>query len=263
MRAGRPVADDDAGKIDREEPRPVRNLRGAEDHQRRGGDERRVQALRQRDAIERQYHQPAADETDDGTENGLAKEFEADMQGRALADRNQLDQHQGQEHRERIVGAGFNFKGGADARPQPQPLGVNQQEHRGGVGGSEHGARQQRFGPVQVERIFGHRRGDQRGEQHAESGEHDRRRQHRPDGLKSRPQPAVEQDQRQRNRADQIGGSDVVELQAAGAGVAGNHAYHEEHQQQRRTEAQRQQARHDSCHHQARAEKNGYADRIE
>ncbi len=43
-------------------------------------------------------------------------------------------QHQGEKHRERIVGAGFRFQGGADTRPQPQPLRMHQQEHRRRVG---------------------------------------------------------------------------------------------------------------------------------
>src|SRR6266850_265097 len=70
----------------------------------------------------------------------------------------------------------------------------------------------------------------------------------------------IEQDQRQRHRADQIGGADVVEPQLPRAGVAGQHADEQEHQQQWRAEAQREQARQNAGHHQSRAEKNGYAD---
>ncbi len=65
MRTGRPVADDDAGQIDREKSRGVAYLRRAKNHQCRGGDKRRVQALRQRHAIKRQHHQTAADNADD------------------------------------------------------------------------------------------------------------------------------------------------------------------------------------------------------
>ena len=57
----------------------MRDLRAAENHQRGGGDERRVQALRQRHAVERQHHQPAADHADDGAEHGLAAEFQRHM----------------------------------------------------------------------------------------------------------------------------------------------------------------------------------------
>ena len=140
---------------------------------------------------------------------------------------------------------------------------MHQQKHRRRIGRRHHGADQQRLGPVQIERIFGDRRGDQRRQQHADGRQHHRGRQHRADALKPRAQAAVEQDQRQRHRSHQIGGAHVVEPQLARAGIAGHHADQQKHQQQRRAEAQRQQARQDAGHHQNRAEKNGYADRIE
>ena len=77
------------------------------------------------------------------------------------------------------------------------------------------------------------------------------------------PDGYFEQDQRTRYRSHQIGGAHVVEPQLAGAGIAGQHADHEKHQEQRRAEAQREQARQDARHHQCCAEKNGYADGIE
>ena len=184
-------------------------------------------------------------------------------QRRAFADRDELDQHQGQKYRERVVGAGFDLQRRADARTQAQALGMHQQKHRGGVGRGHHGADQQRLGPVQVERIFGDRRGDQRRQQHAGGRQHHRRRQHRADTLKPGPQAAIEQDQRQRHRPHQIGGADVVEPQLAGTGIAGQHADEQEYQQQRGAEAQREQARQNAGHHQDRAKQNGYADRIE
>ncbi len=140
---------------------------------------------------------------------------------------------------------------------------MHQQKHRRGIGRRHHGADQQRFGPVQIERISGDRCGDQRGQQHADRRQHHRGRQHRADALKPRAQAAIEQDQRQRHRPHQIGGAHIVEPQLARTGIAGHHADQQEHQQQRRAEAQRQQARQNAGHHQNRAEKDGYADRIE
>ena len=263
MRARRPVADDDAGEIDREKSRGVRDLRHAEDHQRGGGDKGRMQALRQRHAIERQHHQTAADHADDGAEQAFARELQHNMRRRAFTDRNELDQHQGEKDRERIVGAGFGFQGCADTGAQAQALRVNEQEHRRGIGRRHHGADQQRLGPVQIERIFGGRRGDQRGDQHADGRQHHRWRQHGTDALKLGPQAAVEQDQRQRHRSHQIGGADVIEAELARPGIARQHADQEEHQQQRRPEAQREQARQDARHHQNGAQKDGDADRVE
>src|SRR6185437_5868423 len=61
----------------------------------------------------------------------------------------------------------------------------------------------------------------------------------------------------------EVGGADVVEAELARASIAGDHADHQKHQQQGRAEAQRQQARQDAGHDQNRAEKDGYADRVE
>ncbi len=165
----------------------MRDLRHAENHQRGGSDKGRMQALRQRHPIERQHHQTAAEDADDGAEHGLAAEFERNMPCRAFADRNQFDQHQREKYRERIVGAGFGLQRRADAGAQPQALRVHQEKHRSRVGRRHHGAHQQRLGPVQVEHIFGDRRGDQRRQQHADRRQRHRRRQHCADALKSRP----------------------------------------------------------------------------
>ena len=99
--------------------------------------------------------------------------------------------------------------------------------------------------------------------EHADGRKHHRGRQHRADALKPRAQSAVEQDQRQRHRADKIGRPHVVELQLPGTGIAGQDADEQEHQQQRRAEAQREQARQDAGHDKHGAEQNGYADLVE
>jgi hypothetical protein len=112
-----------------------------------------------------------------------------------------------------------------------------------------------RLGPVQVEGIFRHRRRDQRRQQHADCRQHHRRRQHGANGLEAGFQPAIEQDQRQRHRADQVSGMDVIETQPARSGFAGNHADEQEEQQQRRAEAKREQAGQDAGHDENGAEK--------
>ena len=263
MRPRRPVADDDAGEIDREKSRAVRHLRRAEDHQGSGRDKGRMQALRQRHAIERHHHQTAPDHPRDGAKQAFARELHGDIAGRAFTDRNELDQHQREKDGERIVGAGLSFQGCSDTRAQAQALGVHEQKHRCGIGRCDHGPDQERLRPVQIERIFGSRRRDQGGNQHPDGRQHHRWREHGSDALKLGPQAAVEQDQRQRHRAHQKGRAHVVEVDLARAGVARQHADHQEHQQQGCAEAQREQARQDSGHHQNGAEQNGYADLVE
>ncbi|MGX1168116.1 hypothetical protein AB7M16_004382 [Bradyrhizobium sp. USDA 372] len=185
------------------------------------------------------------------------------MAGRARADRDVFHQHQSEEDREGIVGAGFRLQRRADARAQTQALGVHQEEHGGRVGRGHHGAHQQRLRPVEVERVFGERRRDQRGQQHADGREHERRGEHGADAGKARAQAAVEQDQGERDGADQIGGADVVELELTGAGIAGEHADDQEDEQQRRAEAQRKQAREDAGHDEDGAEQYGQTDGVE
>ena len=106
------------------------------------------------------------------------------MPCRAVADRNQFDQHQRQKHRKGIVGAGLGFQRRADAGPQPQALRMHQEKHRRRIGRRHHRADQKRLGPVEVEHIAGDGRGDHRGQKHADGRQRHRRRQHRADGLK-------------------------------------------------------------------------------
>ena len=73
---------------------------------------------------------------------------------------NDLDQHDGQEDRKRIVGAGLDLDGGADARAQAQAARMHQEEHRRGIGRCDDGADQQRLGPAEIEEIMRDRRGD-------------------------------------------------------------------------------------------------------
>ena len=82
--------------------------------------ERRVQALRQRQPVEHQRDDPPAGDADDAAEHRIAHEGHQRMRPALVADQQDLDQQQRQEHRERIVGAGFHFQRGAHARAQPQ-----------------------------------------------------------------------------------------------------------------------------------------------
>jgi hypothetical protein len=249
MRASRPVAHDDAGEIDREEAAAMHRLRRGKDHQRGRGDERRVQALRERDPVERQHHQPSANDAEERAQKPFPRELDCDMRGRRVPARDVLDQHQREEDCERIVRAGFGFQRRADARPQPQALRMHQQEYGRRIGRGDDRADQKRLGPVEIERIARDRRGDHGGQEHAGGRQHHRRREHAADIGKARAQAAVEQDQRERHGADQIGGSVIVEHDMSGSVLAREHADHQEHEQQRRAEAQRKQARQDARQH--------------
>jgi hypothetical protein len=61
---------------------------------------------------------------------------------------NHLDQGDGQEHRHRIVAAGFNLQRRADAFVQP--FAAEQREDRRGIGGADNGADQQPFDQIEM-----------------------------------------------------------------------------------------------------------------
>jgi hypothetical protein len=79
----------------------------------------------------------------------------------------------------------------------------------------------------------------------------------------TRAQPAVEQDQRQRDRAHDIGHPHVVEFDAARSLLARQHADDQEDQQQRRPEPQGDQAGQDAGQHQERADQDAETDGVE
>ena len=124
---------------------------------------------------------------------------------RPFARRQILDQQHGEQDRERIVAAGFDLERRADARAQAQAAGMDQEEHRRGIGRGHDRADQQRLAPAHVEQVPGDRRGQPRGDHDADGRQHGRGRQHAAEGRKPGTQAAVEQDQRQRDRADHIG----------------------------------------------------------
>ena len=261
--ACRAVADYEAGKIDGEKTRGVQGRGEAEDDERARGHERRVQPLRQPQPVEHDHDGAPADDADDGAEHGLLGEHGEHVLPRAIADREEADEEQSEQNRKRIVAAGFDLEGGADARAQAQSAGMKQKEYRRGIGRGHDRADQQRLGPAHGEQIFGDRRGQRRRQQDPGGRERDRRPQHAAEGREPRAQAAVEQDERQCDRADHVGGAHVVELEAARSSLAREHADDEEHEQERRAEAHRHQARHDARQHQEGAEQNADAECVE
>ena len=118
-----------------------------------------MKSLRQGEPVEHDRHDAAAQNADDRTEDGLLGKRACDRRPRPVADQQDLDQHDGEEHGERIIGAGFDFERRADPRTQPQAAGMDQEEHRGRIGRADHRADQECLEPADAERVFGDRRG--------------------------------------------------------------------------------------------------------
>ena len=178
------------------------------------------------------------------------------------ADEQDLHQRQREKNRKRIVGAGLDFERGADARAQSQAARVNEEEHRCRVGRRHHRADQYRFLPAEPERVAGKRGREHRTDQHADRCQGQGGPEHAAKGRKARAQAAVEQDERERHRSNQIGRAHVVKLDPKAA-LAGRHAEDEKDEQQRRPEAQRDEARQDAGEYQGCAKQDGKADGVE
>ena len=70
-----------------------------------------------------------------------------DLSGRIGAVRDHLDQRDGQEDGDRIVGAGLDFEDGTDALAQIDVAGAQQEEHGRRIRRGDGGAEQQRLQP--------------------------------------------------------------------------------------------------------------------
>ena len=130
----------------------------AKDHQRAGGHERRMQALRKADPVEHDDDQASPQDAEDAGQDRFLGERTEDVLPGFLACQQILDQQQGQQHGEGIVASGFDLERGADARAQPQAVRMGEEEDRRRIGRSDHGTDQQRLDPAEIERVFGRRR---------------------------------------------------------------------------------------------------------
>ena len=114
-----------------------------------------------------------------------------------------------------------------------------EQEHGRSVGRRNHRSDQKGLDPTESEQESRNRRRQSRRKQNPDGGECQRRRQHAAEGRQPRTQAAIEQDQGECYRADQIGRADVIKLDPARPGFARQHANQEKDQQQGSTESQR------------------------
>ena len=149
----------------------------------------------------------------------------------ARAPLHQADHEQGGE---RVVEPALRLEHGRDPPPHVRP--AQRGEDRCGIGRGHRGSQQERRRPAQADDGVGRQRDHARRHQHAERGQQARRAE-RAHHLRALGQePALEQDDHQRNRARVAGERGVVELDPARPVLAQEHAEAEEHQQRRRPE---------------------------
>lgn len=249
--AHRAVGDDHPGRVHREIAAAADQVGEREQRHRAGHRQPRMEAGREVVAVERGHDQAPAAIAHQRAAAHRPHHLQGDRQRAAvLAGGDPAGQGDGQEHRHRVVGAGFDFQGAAGAAFQVQAAGADQEEHGGGVGRGQHGAEQQRLQQRQFQQGAGGDRGQRGGDQHAEGREHQRGPDRGAHLRRARLQAAVEQDQAERERADLVGEAGIVVVDAAGTVDPEQQAEDEEDQQQRRAEAPRQQRRADAGQHQ-------------
>ena len=178
-----------------------------------------------------------------------------------LPERQHLDQRQGEENGDRIIGSGFDFQCRAHALADFRVAGAQQEEHGSRVGRADDGAEQERLDPAEPHQEMRGRSHDADGEQNAECRQHECRRCRLAQRVDRRAEPGIEQDQRQRNRTDEIGRIGVVEFDAETIG-AGDEANDKEQQQKGRAEAKGEQRRKRSRQDQRRADERQYVDAV-
>ena len=145
---------------------------------------------------------------------------------------------------------------------QPEAAGADQEEHRRRVGRGDDRPEQQPLDRREPERPPGGEAGDAGADQHADRREQERWRQHAAKRRQPGPESAVEQDHRQRDHPDEVGGPVVLEDDAAGPVLAGEHPHHQEDEEQRRAEPRRHQARQHADEHQRGADEDHRVDEV-
>ena len=133
-----------------------------------------------------------------------------------------------------------------------QTAGTQQEEHRRSVRRSDDRADQQAGRPAEAKQEMGGGTGNERGDDNAQRCQQARRRQRTTETGHLGAQTAIEQDYRQRQRTEEIGQPVVVEADTKTV-LAEAHADQQEHQQQGRAKARRDQAGGDAHQDQKRA----------
>ncbi len=116
--------------------------------------------------------------------------------------------------------------------------------------------------PVHPEEISGRCDDERRGQKHAQGRKHDGWRRRHAKTLDAGADPAVEEDDGERDAADEIGGLGILELNAADAVLAGGQSDAQENEQQRRPDPKRDQAGEGRDDEESRANEDCKGDRF-
>jgi hypothetical protein len=167
-----------------------------------------------------------------------------------------MSQTSSQEDRHGVVAGGLDLERRGHPLLQLGPRVAQEGEHGRGVGGPYDRADQHALQPVQAQRPGRKHPHQRRGDHHAGRRQEGRRPQCNAEPLPLGAHAPIENDDRQGERADDVGRVEIVEADSAGAVFAGKHAQAEKNQQQRRAHAGRELARHDADDEEERADED-------
>jgi hypothetical protein len=257
-----PVADDHASHVDRKETAAIEQIGRPENEQTARQDQQRIQTFSQIQAAQQPGQNTSASKTKTQPETRLRQQQQRNAAGTGLLGmEQQFDHHRDEQDGHRIVGAGLDFQRALDPFIEPHPAVAQQREHRCRIGRADDGGEQQAKSPIHAEKPGGENAQQTDSTQHPPGRQHGGRFQRNAKALGTRTQAAIEQDHRQCQLADQVGGEEIVEQNAARTILAGQHADDEKKQQQWQAKARRNGAGQNADEQQQARQQEKCADR--
>ena len=237
------VPGDQPGDEHREEAAPLEHAGGGEypEGQRQHHD--RVERALEVGAVHDLGDDDAADDADQPADGGLECEVDEEVDHGPFARRDsELHQRDGEEDGDRVVRSRLHFERRADAVADVDAADPEQEEHRGRVGRRHHRAEDQPVHPRQAEDQVGRDRDQPCRQDDAERREHARRPRRDPKRRGPRREARIEEDDRERHAADEERRPAIVELDAERAILAGEQPDGQEDEEERRAEAEADEA---------------------
>ena len=238
----RPAPEHQTGQIDGEEPGAVQRVRRAE--RQRGDRERRDRiepARRQPHPLECLYPEPAGEQPDCSADRDLAGEKTGHVDEPIVRLLDPVDEAQDEEHRDRVVQAGFALE--RSRQPSPERRAAKHGKDRRPVGRRKDRSEQQSLQRRQVEEPGGGEARDHGGPYRPDEGEAKRRTKDRSNLLESGCETALEEDERQSDRPDRACQLVVVEVDPSLDVGAGKHPEAQEQDESGHSDAPGQKRR--------------------
>ena len=230
------------GQVDGQEARAVQGVGAAEGQGGHGERRHRVEAGGgEGHAPQRPHRRHPHHHADGQADADLAHEEHGHVRQPVVVVLQPLDEAEHEQHGDRVVEPRFALQGGGQAALERRA--AQQREDRRAVGGRQDRAQQHPVERREVEEPCRRQPGDDRGDDRAHDGQRQRRGQDRADLEQARGEPALEEDQGERDDPDPARQLVVVELDEAQAVGADGHAQEDEQQQARHAQAPRDEGR--------------------